>query len=221
MTTIGFIGAGEIGSRLARHALDHGYDVILSNSRGPSTLQDLIDGLGPRASAGTTDEAAGADIVVVSTPMTAISSVPVEPLVGKTVIDTNNYFAVHPLTGELRDGHIPELDDETTTTSELLQAHLPGAHVVKAFNHIMAEHLTSQARPHGDPDRWALIVAGDNGQARATVAKLIDEFGFDPLDIGPLAEGWRIQRDTPGYVKPFGLAQLSDAVDAAKRYRDM
>ncbi|WP_066520605.1 NADPH-dependent F420 reductase [Curtobacterium ammoniigenes] len=215
MTTIGFIGSGNIGSQLARLAVGRGYDVVMSNSRGPETLQDLVTELGDHATAGTVAEAASAgDIVVVTIPLHAIDTVPVEPLAGKVVIDTNNYYPQ-------RDGQIAELDDESTTTSEMLQRHLPASHVVKAFNHIAAADLTTQGTPSGSEGRRALIVAGDDADAKKTVADLIDEFGFDAVDIGRLSEGWRIQRDTPGYVKPYAAIDLENAVANAKRYRDM
>src|SRR4051794_23274462 len=118
MSTIGFIGAGHIGSQVARLAVQAGHDVVVSNSRGPETLAALVSELGPKARAGTVDEAARAgDIVVVTIPLKNYRSVPAAPLAGKIVIDTNNYYPQ-------RDGHIPELDDESTTTAELLQAHL-------------------------------------------------------------------------------------------------
>jgi predicted dinucleotide-binding enzyme len=141
--TIGIIGAGNIGSQLARLAVRTGHDVVIANSRGPETLADLVAELGDHARAGTREEAAEAgEVVIVSTPLTAVETLPVEPLVGKVVIDTNNYYP-H------RDGHIRALDDETTTSSELLQERLVGARVVKAFNHIGARFLTKDARPAG------------------------------------------------------------------------
>src|SRR5262245_1224720 len=116
MKTIGFIGAGHIGSQLARLAVSHGYTVVMSNSRGPETLSSLVAELGPKARAATPAEAAkAADIVVVSIPLKNYRSVPVAPLAGKVVIDTENYYPQ-------RDGHIPELDNETTTSAELLQS---------------------------------------------------------------------------------------------------
>jgi predicted dinucleotide-binding enzyme len=115
-----------------------------------------------------------------------------EPLAGKVVIDTMNYYPQ-------RDGRIEELDNESTTTSELLQARLPTSKVVKAFNHIYAAQLTTDGRPTGTKNRRALVIAGDDPGAKATVTRLLDEFGFDVVDAGPLKEGWRIQRDTPGY----------------------
>jgi predicted dinucleotide-binding enzyme len=214
MTTIGIIGAGNIGSQLARLAVQHGHQVVIANSRGPETLTDLVAELGDGARAATRDEAAAAgEIVVVTTPLAAMETIPVEPLEGKVVIDTNNYYPQ-------RDGHIQALDDETTTTAELLQDHLPGARVVKAFNHIGAADLTGHATPSGTPDRRALVVAGDDDAAKAVVADLIDEFGFDVVDAGPLAEGWRIQRDTPGYVARFTADELRGKLAEAKRYRD-
>src|SRR6185369_469614 len=214
MTTIGFIGAGHIGGQVARLAIRQGHDVVISNSRGPETLASLVEELGPKARAGSALEAARAgEIVVVSIPLKNYRSVPVEPLVGKVVIDTNNYYPQ-------RDGQIAELDDESTTTAELLQRHLPKSRVVKAFNHIYAAQLTTDGRPPGTPSRRALAIAGDDANAKATVTKLLDTFGFDTVDSGPLAEGWSIQRDTPGYGPRQNAEQLTAALAAAKRYRD-
>jgi predicted dinucleotide-binding enzyme len=214
MTTIGFIGAGHIGSQLARLAVANGYAVVLSNSRGPETLSGLVAELGPQARAASPLEAAKAgDIVVVSVPLKAYRGVPVEPLAGKIVIDTNNYYPQ-------RDGRITELDSESTTTSELLQAHLPASKVVKAFNHIYAAELTIHGQPPGTPNRRALVIAGDDDAAKKTVTDLIDRFGFDTVDAGPLKEGWRIQRDTPGYGPRRTAAELKKDLAAAKRYRD-
>ena len=215
MTTLGIIGAGHIGSQVARLAVAHGYDVVISNSRGPETLASLVKELGPRARAATAQGAAEAgDIVVVTIPLKNYRSVPVEPLAGKIVIDTNNYYPQ-------RDGHIRELDDESTTTSELLQAHLPKSKVVKAFNHIYARELTAHGQPAGSANRRALAIAGDDEAAKATVTRMLDAFGFDTVDAGPLREGWRIQRDTPGYGPRRNAAELRRDLAAAKRYRDM
>jgi predicted dinucleotide-binding enzyme len=92
---------------------------------------------------------------------------------------------------------------------------------VKAFNHIMAAQLTTDGQPAGTPDRRALAVVGDDADARARVAALVDSFGFDPVEVSPLSEGWRIQRDTPGYVTRHTAASLTDALARARRYRDM
>jgi hypothetical protein len=158
MATIGLIGSGHIGGTVARLAVDAGHDVVLSNSRGPETLADLVAELGDRARAATPAEAAAAgDIVVVTVPLKAYRQVPVEPLRGKVVIDTNNYYPQ-------RDETIAELEDESTTVSELLQAHLPESHVVKAFNNIHFSHLAALARPAGDPERGRR--GGEEGRDR-------------------------------------------------------
>jgi len=214
MTTIGLIGAGHIGSQVARLAIASGYSVVVSNSRGPETLSALVKELGPKARAGTAREAArDGEIVVVSIPLKNYREVPVEPLAGKIVIDTNNYYPQ-------RDGRIPELDNESTTTAELLQAHLPTSRVVKAFNHIYAAELTTHGQPPGTKNRRALVIAGDDPQAKASVAHLLDQFGFDAVDAGPLKEGWRIQRDTPGYGPRRTAEELRRDLATAKRYRD-
>lgn len=215
MKTIGIIGAGHIGSQVARLAVANGYNVVISNSRGPETLGDLIKELGPNARAATPAEAAAAgDLVVVSVPLKNYKAVPAAPLAGKVVIDTNNYYPE-------RDGKIPELDNESTTTAELLQAHLPKSYVVKGFNHIYAAQLTTDGRPAGTKNRRALAIAGDDPAAKAAVTRLLDQFGFDTVDAGPLKEGWRIQRDTPGYGPRRNADELRKDLAAAKRYAEM
>jgi len=214
ITTIGLIGAGHIGSQIARLAVANGYDVVICNSRGPETLSALVAELGSRARAATAVDAANAgDIVVVTVPLKNYRAVPIDPLTGKIVIDTNNYYPG-------RDGHIPELDNESTTTSELLQKHLPTSKVVKAFNHIHAAALTTDGQPAGTKNRRALAIAGNDREAKAIVAHLLDQFGFDTVDAGPLEEGWRIQRDTPGYGPRRTAAELRRDLAAAKRYAD-
>ncbi|MDQ2757602.1 MAG: NADPH-dependent F420 reductase [Actinomycetota bacterium] len=197
MTTLGLIGSGHIGSTVARLAVAAGHDVVLSNSRGPETLADLVGELGPHARAATALEAAQAgEIVVVTIPLRAYRSVPVEPLVGKVVIDTNNYYPQ-------RDGQLPGLDDGTTTSSELLQEHLSQSHVVKGFNNINFAHLQTLARPAGSADRSAIVIAGDDAGAKQTVTGLLDELGYDTLDAGALSEGRRFEPDTPAYGVPY------------------
>lgn len=206
---IGLIGAGNIGSTLARLAVDHGHEVVLSNSRGPQTLTDLVSRLGEHATAATAaDAAAAGDIVVVTIPLGRYRQVPVAELAGKTVIDTNNYYP-------RRDGQIPELDAGTATSSELLAAHLPTARVVKAFNNIRFKDLASQGQAAGTPDRRALPIAGDDLAAKSVVAGLIDQFGFDVVDVGALAEGRRFQPGTPAYVARLDADDLRAALAAA------
>ncbi|GAA2600295.1 NAD(P)-binding domain-containing protein [Dactylosporangium fulvum] len=198
MTTIGLIGSGNIGGTVARLAVAAGYDVVLSNSRGPETLADLVAELGPHARAGRpADAAAAGDIVVVTVPLKVYREVPAEPLAGKIVIDTNNYYPQ-------RDGRFPELDEGSTTSSELLQQHLPGAKVVKAFNNIFFKHLASLTRPSGADDRTALPIAGDDAEAKQVVTAFLDAIGYETVDVGTLADSWRVQPDTPVYGPPYG-----------------
>lgn len=190
MTTIGLIGAGMIGGTVARLAVAGGYDVALSNSRGPDTLVELVTELGRRARATTPAEAAQAgDLVVVAIPFKGYRSVPVAPLAGKVVIDASNYCPG-------RDGQLAELDSGPMTSSEQLQKHLPASKVVKCFNTIAFKHLEVLARPAGSPERSALPIAGDDQEAKAAVTGFLDAIGYDVVDAGPLAEGRRFQPGT-------------------------
>ncbi|MGX7681236.1 NADPH-dependent F420 reductase [Jatrophihabitans sp. DSM 45814] len=201
MATLGLIGSGNIGSALARLAVDAGLDVVLSNSRGPATLSGLAAELGSRARAGTPAQAAAAgDWVVVTIPLSAVGAMPREPLVGKTVIDTGNYWAP-------RDGAIPELDAKTLTDSEILQRHLAQAHVVKAFNNINHKHLAALPRPVDSADRTTLPIAGNDPGANKHAAELLSLLGFDFLDMGPLTESWRSQVGTPAFCAPYAVTK--------------
>jgi predicted dinucleotide-binding enzyme len=211
MTTIGILGSGHVGSNLAQAAIAHGYDVVLSNSQGPDSLAGLVSDLGPRASAATPAQAAAAgDFAIVAIPITTIDQVPVEPLAGKVVIATINYFPQ-------RLGHIPEIDNGTTTAPGLLQAHLPASRVVRAFSMINAGEMSGDGHPEGDPKRRALALAGDDPAAKQLVANLYNEFGFDALDIGGLDESWRLDAGQPAFVTRQNLAELEANVAKAKR----
>ncbi len=208
MTTVGFIGSGNIGATVARLAVGAGYDVVVSNSRGPETLAGLVADLGPRARAATAAEAAEAgEFVVVSVPFRAHRDLPVAQLAGKVVLDTNNYYPQ-------RDGHFAELDDGTTTSAELEQRHLGSARLVKVFNNIHFRHLAALARPTGADDRTALPVAGDDADAVKTVAAFLDAIGYDTVEVGPLSESWRIEPDTPAYGTPYGAFDNPDGTPA-------
>ena len=211
MTTIGFIGSGNIGSSIARAAIARGDEVVLSNSRGPETLAELVAELGEHARAATPAEAAAAaDLVVVTVPFKAVNDLPVEPFAGKIVMDTNNYYPQ-------RDGVSDEIESGAITVSGVLQRHLVDARVVKAFNHIQALQIISTATPSGTPGRRALAIAGDDEHAKRAVADFIDGLGFDVVDIGPLSESWRIDAGTPGYGPELTAAELEAALAAAVR----
>ena len=197
MTTVGFIGSGMIGGTVARLSVAAGHAVVLSNSRGPDTLKDLVSELGPLARAASGEDAADADIVLVAIPLRAYRSVPVQRLVSKTVMDANNYYPQ-------RDGQIADLDAKRLTSSELLQHHLRSSSVVKAFNNIYFRHLASLARPSGAPDRSYLPIAGDDAGAKTEVTAFLDSIGYGAVDAGPLGESWRQQPGEPLYGAPYG-----------------
>jgi 8-hydroxy-5-deazaflavin:NADPH oxidoreductase len=211
MTTIAIIGSGHVGSNLAKAAIAHGYEVVLSNSQGPDSLADLVSELGPRATAAAPAEASAAgDFAIVAIPLTTIDQVPVEPLAGKVVITTINYFPQ-------RLGHVPDIDNGTTTAPGLLQAHLPTSKVVRAFSMLDAADMSGDGYPEGDPKRRALALAGDDPAARQLVADLYNEFGFDALDLGGLDESWRVDAGQPAFVVRQNLAELKANVAKATR----
>ncbi len=225
MTTWGFIGSGNIGSTVAQLAVNAGHDVVMSNSRGPDSLADVVAALGPRSRAANVDEAASSgDVVVVTIPLKHYREIPVASLDGRIVVDTMNYYPG-------RDGDFAQLNDGSTTSSELLQALIPDSRVVKAFNNIFFQHLAVLPRPAGSADRSALPIAGDDSGAKSIVAGLLDELGYDVVDLGALAEGWRSQPGMPAYgtpyavdpsnwpagAKPAGVAEIAELAATAKR----
>lgn len=232
MPTFGIIGSGNIGAAIARLATAAGIPVVIANSRGPEALTDLVAELGPLATAGTVEQAADAgELVVLSVPLTAATALPTSLLEGKTVVDTSNYYP-------FRDGRIPVLDAEELTTSELVQSHIAGARLVKAFNNILAHHIPALARPAGSSDRTALPIAGNDAGAKTQVAALIDRLGFDTLDAGALAESWRFEPEAAAYTRlyladpdtpaeqmlqapaaPVAAATLASALEGARRVR--
>ncbi len=206
---IGIIGAGFIGRALATLAVKNGNDVMISNSRHPRTLGSTGVAIGCKI--GTALQASEfGDVIFVAIPMFAYKDIAPEPLCGKIVVDANNYYPQ-------RDGDMEELQSNATTTSELLATHLAGTQVVKAFNAILQGDLERDGRPAGTDNRRALPIAGDNAEAKAIVTRLIDAFGFDVVDAGPLSEGWRFQRAKPAYCIPLDAANLRLALAAAEK----
>lgn len=207
---IGIVGAGFIGRAVAQIALAAGHEVLLSNSRGPQTMSSVLAGI-TGCQIGTAEQATQfADVVLLAIPYEHIPSLPPAWFEGKTVLDANNYYPD-------RDGHIAALDTFQTTTSRLLAEHLRGATVVKVFNAILAADLLTDTRPHGSSERRALPIAADDAQAKALVAGLLDELGFDAVDAGGLDESWRFERAKPAYCAPLDKAGLEIALAAAER----
>lgn len=205
---VGIIGAGFIARALAQNLLRAGHEVMLSNSRGPQSLRSTVASL--KCKVGTVAEAAAfGEVVAVAIPMSAWRELPADALAGKVVIDIMNYYPE-------RDGPIAELEGGLGT-SELIAMQLPGAKVVKAFNAIMANDLHNNPRPPGAPDRKALPIAGDDAGAKAQVAKLVEQVGFDVVDAGALQEGWRFERARPAYCVPMDKATLAATLAATQR----
>lgn len=201
---VGIIGAGNIGSNVARAALAAGYNVVIANSRGPESLEDLVAELGPEAQAATVEDAAlTADWIVVAIPLGRIGELPPEPFAHKVVLDANNYYPQ-------RDGHIAALDSQEKTSSQILQDHLPDAQVVKAFNTIQAAQIATDGSLPGTDNRRALPIAGDDEAAVGLAGSFIDALGFDTVTIGTLAESWKIEPGTPAYGPRVNADQLRE-----------
>lgn len=211
MTTIGIIGSGHVGSSLAKAAIAHGYDVVISNSQGLDSLTGLVKDLGPGARAAMPAEAAAAgDVVIIAIPITTVSQLPADALAGKVVIATVNYFPQ-------RDGPIAEIDSGAETVPGFVQVHLPASTVVRAFSMVDAADMSGDGYPQGDPKRRALALFADDPAARELAAGLYDEFGFDPVDLGGLDEAWRVDPGQPAFVTRQDVAELKANAAKAKR----
>jgi predicted dinucleotide-binding enzyme len=199
--TIGIIGSGLVGKAVAHLAVAAGYNVVISNSRGPDTLAGLVEELGPRARAGSVAEAiAAGDIVTVSIPLAAFEALPADGFGGKVVLDQTNYY---PGMGGFRRA---DLDRGDLTSSELVQRHLRGARVIKGLHNLSWLHMRSNARPEGGANRTTLPVAGDDAGAKESVTNFLKMIGYDVVDAGSLADSWRIEPGTPVYFWRYAPA---------------
>jgi len=205
MKRIGIIGSGPIGSGIARLAIAAGYEVLIANSRGPQSLTELINELGPQARAGEVREAITfGDIPVLAVPLSAYPNLPIDALAGKTILSTGNYYPY-------RDGRIEQLDSLSVTTAEYEQELLPNTKIVKAFNNIVAHHIPNLTNSQ---PRTALALAGDDKDALPSVAVIVNELGFDTVEAGTLAESWSFEPETGAYTPIYA----ADAQGFAKDY---
>lgn len=199
-TTIGILGAGKVGTGVARQALKAGYRVLIAASGDPKDISLIISVMAPGAEAVTAAEAMTADLVVLSVPLHKFRTLNPAALSGKPVLDTMNYW---------RDtnGDMPELDS-APSSSEMVLAHIPGAHLAKSLNHIGYHELELDARPADAPDRRALAVASDHDDTRAMALEFVERLGFDAVDAGSLARGAAFEPGTPIFTGSYDEAGL-------------
>ena len=208
---VGIIGAGRMAQAVGWLATKAGRQVMLSNSRGPDTIRHI--GRKIDCDVGSVDDAATfGELIIAAIYLQMSSAIPASPLEGKIVLNPQNYFTHYF-------GAVPEIDSGEVTTAEILARHLPDSKVVKTLNSILVEDVVPDARPSGANDRRALPMAGDNAEAKTTVAMFLDQIGYDSVDAGTLADGWRFERRRPVYCIPLNKTMLEQRLAATARDR--
>lgn len=189
--SVGIIGAGRLGTAIARQSLNAGYNVAIANSRGPESLRLMLSVLLPGATAmDVPDLIAASDIIILAVPLNQYKTLAVNSLSGKIVIDAMNYW---PPT----EGDIVEFMTKGVTSSEYLQQYFSGARLIKTLNHVAYNELEEHSLPPDSNGRRAIALAGDDEDAKQQVESFINDLGFDPVDLGPLSHGKKFQPDTP------------------------
>lgn len=211
---IGVVGAGNVGKSVAKLFIKHQFEVMIANSRDPSSLFSLGMRI-PKAKLGTVRQVCEySDIIFLAIPLINVTQLTADDFAGKLIVDLNNYYPA-------RDGDIAGLSTYEISTAEFVANRLCKSTIVKAFNNILAEHIYQDARPKGSRDRRALPVASDDGEAKTTIMSLMDKLGFDPLDGGTLAESWRYERGKPAYCFSLNYSEMKDALAKAERHIEL
>lgn len=203
-TTVGIIGAGKISMALAKHLLAANFSVLISARRRPEEFALILDVMVPGAIGVTTEQLIeGSDVVILALPLSKIQDLPRESLVGKLVIDaTNHWLEV--------DGHFPQLGEFGGTSSEFVESIIPGARIVKAFNHLGYHDVDQKARPYGHEDRLAVAIAGAQSDDLHQIAEIVNAVGFDPVNIGTLADTRVLEGGQPLFGAAVNAEQLAE-----------